>query len=534
MNINRPRTQAWWILASFLAIGLGILLRFWRITDNQFLFYDEGMYLGYNRKFLNLVAANPPKDINEFFIILNLMFTVALSTAKALWFLLLNLRVFILGSESWYFARILSAVSGIITIVLTYLFAHKYFQSRRIAVLSAVFLSLLPSHVFYSRLGMQESLSALLFLLAISLYLFHKPLNWKTIVSAVLLVCLFLTNYRMIVAPIFIVAIELFEAFKDHKTVNWVKTFVFILIFSSFVFFIGSLYGGANRYVTFGWIFHQAQEAEGQRNFISFFSYPYYVFALEGILFALMLLANFYFVIQKQWSKVLPFILVLLQMGIFSFAAEKGARYLCVVLPLMAMAAAVSADWLLSLPGKKYYKIAITLACLFMVWRSLSIVNSGTEYAKAVHLVISHDPKAKIVSTQPLTEQLYVQNENDIKECPKDLAGFVGLYKQGYQYLILDPQAYISWTKDSQRFSPPLINFLEDIRTYVPPLASLVHLNPVLLERFVLDHNQNLLKSVSFLKKSTQQGYGQIQIYDISQCLIFLKQRATQSSTKIY
>ena len=53
----------------------------------------------------------------------------------------------------------------------------------------------------------------------------------------------------------------------------------------------------------------------------------------------------------------------------------------------------------------------------------------------------------------------------------KNLSDFVNLYKQGYHYLILDPQAYISWTKDTQRFSPPLIDYLQWIYDDVPPVA---------------------------------------------------------------
>src|ERR1700691_913773 len=92
-----------------LIIFIGLSLRLYHISDNQFLFYDEGMYLGYNRAFLNLVANNPAHNFTEFGIILSLMFKAALTTAKALWFFILNLRVFVLGPEAWYFARWISA-----------------------------------------------------------------------------------------------------------------------------------------------------------------------------------------------------------------------------------------------------------------------------------------------------------------------------------------------------------------------------------------------------------------------------------------
>ncbi|MBI3602636.1 MAG: hypothetical protein HY209_07085 [Candidatus Omnitrophica bacterium] len=517
--------QPWWWFLGLMAVGVAIFFRFWHIMDNQFLFYDEGMYLGYNRSFLNLVAANPPQDLHDLFIILGLMLKIALTTAKALWFFLLNLRVFITGAQGWYFARVISAMAGIATIVVTYLFAHRYFQSKKIAVLSAVFLSLLPSHVFYSRLGMQESLSTLLFLTALYLYWFDGSISWRTIVSALLLSGVFLTNYRMIIAPIFIVAIETFEAFKNYGSIHWKKLIVYIAVFCTTTFWIGSLYGGVNRYVTINWMFHQAQQAKIGWSLLNLFSYPYEVFALESLLFGLIFWANMYLIIQRQWLRLLPFVLVLLQMGMFSLAAEQGARYLCVVLPLMAIAAAVSADYFLGLSRKWFYALVVTivLSCGMMGIQSLNIVFSRTDYAEAVHLILRHDPKAKMLSTQPLVEQLYVENENLIKDCPHHLQDLINLYSQDYDYLILDPQAYISWTKDTDHFSPPLIDFLEFIHAQVPPVAVLEHLNGVLLKRFVWDHNRNFVQSIKFLNLAPQAGYGQIRIYDIGQSLMMLK-----------
>src|SRR5271170_2569109 len=109
-------------------ILIGLFVRLYHISDNQFLFYDEGMYLGYNRAFLNLVANNPAHDLNELGIILVLMFKTALTTAKALWFFILNLRVFILGPQAWFFARWISAISGLATVVLLFFWSKRHFK----------------------------------------------------------------------------------------------------------------------------------------------------------------------------------------------------------------------------------------------------------------------------------------------------------------------------------------------------------------------------------------------------------------------
>ena len=90
--------------------------------------------------------------------------------------------------------------------------------------------------------------------------------------------------------------------------------------------------------------------------------------------------------------------------------------------------------------------------------------------------------------------------------CPNDLYSLVDLYKQGARYLILDPQAYISWTADGRRFSPPLDDFLEITLKNVTPLQTFPHLNNILLNRFVLDHNEQILDSITFLSHAQVRG----------------------------
>jgi len=506
-------------------IFTGLFFRFYHISDNQFLFYDEGMYLGYNRAFLNLVANNPAHDINEFGIILGIMFKTALTTAKALWFFILNLRVFCLGPQAYFFARWVSAISGLATVILLFFWVRRYFNSQRIAILSALLLLILPSHVFYSRLGMQEALSTLLFLSAIYLYMFNERVRWPFFVSAFLLACVYFTNYRMIIAPVFIAFIEFFSFFTSRK-IRWVKIAVYLALFYGIVFSTGSLYGGVNNHVTFAWMFHQAQDNGGGFNPVNFFSFPYYVFALEGFFFACFFWGNIYLFRFKERSKLLPFCLVILQMLIFSFAPEKGARYLCVVLPFMAAAAAVIIDdcaqryeasrvWVLTMAS---------LAVVGMIYLSGSIAMARTDYENAVRFITGHDPQAVIVSTQPLVEGLFLDEDKQIIACPKDLYSLAMMYKQGARYLILDPQAYITWTSNGRRFSPPLEDFLEIVLKSVPPLETFPHLNKILLKRFVLDHNEQLLDSIKFLSVAQSEEYGKIRVYDLTSVFAIIKE----------
>ena len=273
-------------------------------------------------------------------------------------------------------------------------------------------------------------------------------------------------------------------------------------------------------------MFHQAQDASGKFNPINFLSYPYYVFALEGIFFGFLFWGNIYLFKFKEYSKLLAFGIVVLQMLIFSFAAEKGVRYLCVVYPFMAVAAAVVIDDCWQRYAKAHVGVLMlaAFAVCWMIYASASIALARTDYENAVNLIIGHDPEAVIVSTQPLVEGLFLVNDKRIVPCPQDLNSLINLYKQGARYLVLDPQAYISWTADGRRFSPPLDDFLEMTLQKAQPIAIFPHLNNALLERLVLDHNEQILDSLTFLSHAQLEGYGKIRIYDLREVFFVLQQ----------
>jgi len=163
------------------------------------------------------------------------------------------------------------------------------------------------------------------------------------------------------------------------------------------------------------------------------------------------------------------------------------------------------------------------LAFLAMIYLSASLALARTDYEEAVHFITDHDPQAVIVTTQPLVEGLFMADDKRMLPCPNDLFSLVNLYKQGARYLILDPQAYISWTTNGRRFSPPLKDFLETTLKDVAPINTFPHLNKILLTRFVLDHNEQILDSVSFLSHASSEGYGKIRIYDLGAVFTMLE-----------
>ena len=506
---------------------LGVLLRFYHITRNEFFFYDEGLYLNLHRKYLELIAGHLPKTWYDFWGALYLCLRLSLGEGKALYIFLSHLRVFVGGLEAWFFPRIISAVAGSLTLFFTYLFAKRYFGSKRAGWLSVIILAVMPSHIFYSRMALQETFCTLLFLIGFYLYLFPARLNARTFLSAIFLVLAYFSNYRLIILPILVFACEVFSSQSERQRPDFRKYLWHTLIFLFLVFLIGSIDRAQNTIVTFAWMFYQTQMAEKVFEPFNFLSHPYYVFKLEGFLFGILFFGNVYCLARGRWQRLLPFFLACFHMFIFSFTAEKAMRYVCVVIPFMAVAAGSFIDLLYEEKKSTIRRVGLgfvaALMLISLAARSLRVAQFSSDYENAIKYLKGIDPKGKVVSTQPLIENLYT-DPKDVADCPKEYPAFVKLYERGFRYLIIDPQVYISWTDSGRRFDRRLKNYLQFITSQIKPVKAFPHFHYETLERFVFEHNENLKKSLLFLK-SHDNNLGTLKIYDIKICVDEINRR---------
>jgi len=506
----------------------GIALRFYNITKMDFFFYDEGLYLNTNRKVFEVIAGYTPKNFVEFKRMANLFLSRTLVTGKPLYLLLTDLRIFFGGLEAWYVSRVVSAVAALLTLILTFLFARRFFDSKNTALLSLSLLAILPSHVFYSRLGIQESLATLCFLSGFYLYVFTKGLSARVVFSALAFFGAYFSNYRLIIAPLFVLFCEFFLSFTEGKKIDIRKYLWHTVSFFFFVVIVGSLYKGANIRFNFTWMFFQAALAKQQtRHLLDFLSYPYYIFRLENILFGVMFFGSIYLCIRRYFRNCFPFVTALFGMAVFSFAADKGARYLCVFTPFMVMAAS---NFIIALFEEKKSNafrlgliVFVFITSSMLLYKTIRIANSRSDYQTAVSFLRTGDKSARVLSTQPLVQNLFT-GRLDVLKAPDTFVRAAGLFQQGgYRYLAVCPQSYISWTASGEKFDPPLVNYLNFITSSIEPIKVFPHLNSIMLERFVFEHNENLAQSIAFLKNSENQGA--IRIYDLRTCLAVIKQR---------
>ncbi len=509
-----------WIL--FGVIVLGCILRFTGIQQDRFVYCAEGMWLNHNREFVEMVAMRPSHNLFDSFKAVFLFFRIGLETAKPLWSFISALRYYFTGPEGWHFVREVSAVSGCLTIFLVYILTKRLYQSVGIACLSAALLAILPSHLYYSQLGLQEAFSTLFFVLAVYLYLRKGELNYLMLaLSGFALALVFLSNYRMVISPIFILVTELYVSKFQGKIFNFKKVVWQTLFFLLFGIGVGIFNKGNNIYVSFGWMFHQSNLAKGHFEWLNFLSYPYFAFSLETIVFGLLLCGSFYFAYRREWMKFFPMTMVLIQMGLFSFSQEKAARYLCVVLPFMAIAVALVINEVLT--QRHQWKNILYVCLAVMLVQQLkavaAIVRFTTDYESSVALIQSKDPGAKMLSTQNEIQTLFTDHPNDVAKLPIDHRKLLSYAQAGYKYLIIDPQAYVSYTDDQKRFTLKLAGYLGFLNSTVQPVREFAHFHPELLKRFVFDHNESLLQSMRFLKANKDGQLGKLKIYEMKTCV---------------
>lgn len=534
LSLNSKSSKKIVIVLIILSVIFGLFARFYLITENQFVYYDEGFFLQHNVDFLYFMEKKPPENLKQVFRYLQICMHIALAEGKALWAFLANLRAFFVGVSGWFFLRVISAVFGSVTLLLVYLFTKKYYQSRAMGLLALVLMCTFPSHVYYSRLGLQEALSTCLFLAGIYFYLFPRKLNYRTFLSGFLFACVFYTNYRMIVIPFLIFSCELFMSFAEKKKPHFQRLIWNILTFTAFVVLVGNVDQGANTEIVFAWIFYQAGLATGDNfDFINMLSYPYYIFKLESVIFGLFFFGNIYYLVKRRWRDALPFFLVMVQMVLFSFAQEKGVRYVCAVMPFMVISVASLVYHLYQEYQHKNVRLVIGLLFTVMIfWHSYKvayIMGVTTDYDRSINQLVKNKPNVKVMSSQPLIQKMYTPNPSQVIGVPRQLRFVYALYMNGYEYLIIDPQAYISYTKDGLRFKQQFEGYLDFVDNYVNPTAIYPHFNKILLERFVLEHNQNLRRSLQFLRASKTKDFGLMKIYSVREILTKIVQQKSKN-----
>jgi hypothetical protein len=392
-------------------------------------------------------------------------------------------------------------------------------------------MTLLPGAIFYSRIALQEAFSIFLVLAGLYCYFFPRAFGWRTALSGVLLAAAFFSNYRLLMLPMIVMVVELWFSLVEKNGGGLRKFVWFCVVFFSCVLLIGSLMDAANLKVIFAWVFHQQQTAGVHFSWINLLSYPYYFFRLETWLFALLFFGNIYFIVLRRWAMALPFVLVLVQMAIFSLTAEKGVRYIAVMLPFAVMAVA-ALIWELFREGRREVRFAVVVVGGLMLggllMKSIPLAQASSAHVEAVHYVQStKGEEARFFSSQEMVDMLYPRRQQNVKPVPPSFDLLSTFYDRGYRTLVLDPQAYVSLCQ-GEKFTRQLRDYLGYIEGHLEPVKVFPHMNQAFLERFVLEHSENLAQSVRFLAAEDIAKISTIRIYDLDEAIPAMKRFVAQ------
>ena len=532
-SIAKPGVRSFITVCLFFLIA-GCVFRLWHITQSDFVFYDEGFYLNHNRALGEMIAAHQPMDMANLKRAFEIYARTCLASGKSLWFFLADARIFFGRVHEWFWARVMAALFGILTIFLTYGFAARFFRCRWTAWLSAVVLSVLPSHVFYSRLGMQEALSTFLVLLGFYFYLFPRRFSFRTFAAGFIFGLAFFSNYRLIMLPALILSAEYWMSRTERRGFDWRKWIWVNITFAVMAFGVGGvLFGGINTFIIFAWVFHQQNLASAQFHWLNVLSYPYYVIRLEHWTFAVLLFSGVVSLIRhrhrREW---LPLVLAMIQMLIFSLPEEKGARYLCVMYPFMAMSVAYTAVRVFRYLRNPRHRVvwgAVIVGMLMMLTRvSSQMAMIGSDYRTCAGFLTARNPGVKFLSTQKYVQDLFVSDRDQVRDVPRRFSRLVEEFSNGYEYLVLGPQAYMSLTPGARRFALKLDGPYEMLLQRIEPLKTYDHFDRVMLERFVLEHSSNLLDSTEFLRHAQAKGFGRLRVYDLKFCVPLMMEAAAR------
>lgn len=502
----------------------GCVMRLWHIDRHEFIHYDEGLYLNYNRALGELIDANYPLTTQDLLRAFRIYLRTSLASGKVLWHLVSDLRIFFGKVDALYIPRIISAVFGVLSLFLVYCFASRFFRSKRIAWLSAALLAVLPSHVFYSRLGMQETMCTCLLLIAFYFYFFPRKFSWKSIVAGVFFGLAFFSNYRLIILPALIGVGEIWLCFAEQRPFDVRKYVWTVTVFLIMVFGVGGLlFGGVNTFFVFAWIFHQRHLASPEFDVINFLSYPYYIFRLEHWTFGLMFFGSVFLFRRKRLRELMPFVLVIANMAAFSLPEEKGVRYMCVMYPFMVMSAAYVIDRVFGLlttrPRRFFWGSFIVVMTWLLMIQSYHLAQGTSSYDDSTAFLLTQNPDVKFLSSQEEIHRVFVPDPEQVKIVPPSLAGLFRDHADGYDYLIIEPQAYLALTQTKRRFEPELVGHYEYFRRHIQPVRVFDHFDRYMLERFVLENSSNLVRSTEFLRLAESRGLGKLYIYDLTQAV---------------
>ena len=401
------------IISLSIIFLLAVILRVVGITQQGFFFPDEA---GQFARAFHLSQWISSGDLAR-------VVAPRITDTKILWVILVGLAQYVFRN-AYYSAHLTSFFFGLLTIGLTYKFAHFFYQSKKIALYSALILSISSYHVFYSRLAMPEAAGG--FMAVLMVYVYLKGLIQKRhfiILAGIICGLSFLLNrFRCAMFPFMILSVELLY---PKKTKGGIKRYLAFILSMTGVYVAYELFLKSLRlfdiYIQPYWQTLQMSLSghHYEADWFTMLTYPYYLYLYEGIVVCFLLVTAFFF-LRKKPSPLIPLIFILMQIVASSLVDEECARSISVVLPFISVVSAVSLWHIFEKINQfKYAKIlkgTIVLLMVFMGIRlSMEMWGYRSHMKEAIEFIDKTYGRTKILSSRRALTTLYTRNNTILK-----------------------------------------------------------------------------------------------------------------------
>ncbi len=278
---------------------------------------------------------------------------------------ILSLIFYIRNDYSYVYLRIFDAICGVFSVLLTYkLFKDMY--NLRVGFIAGILLSIMPYHVFYSRIGLFYSFRMLIFIGIVFLtFKFLKASVTKKTLLILIISIITLTSLQLDPTLLMWLIPYLFSFFFIYSSILWfqrkhlghvigrinkklvIVVFAIVLLALLVLFYLGSLNYLLNLIVTeapekgwerlFGW--SSLSSSFWSINWVTTYllilvSFPIFCLSMPGISIAIL----------KR--KYLPVVFAMLITAIASFWIGYYPRRVLIITPLFALFAALSINML--------------------------------------------------------------------------------------------------------------------------------------------------------------------------------------------
>ncbi len=265
---------------------------------------------------------------------------------------------------------------GILTVFLVYLLGKEMFN-KKIGIISAAIISLIPIHVIYSGKILNDVLVT--FFITLSFLFFWKGFEKKNekykILWGITLGIGLLTRYTMLwIIPIFPVYLWI-----RNKSLNFLKDkYLWYAIIGFFIVLIPwFIYGYFEYGNILGGFLHGFKGAAywgGHQSWMFFFQNHWYIFSILGILFVLFLIWIFS---SKDYKKKEIYILLiwsLFYFGMLIVMPHKEGRFVIPIIPVMGLLVGYSLYKI-----RNYKKIILGIILIILLWSCLVILINDTK-----------------------------------------------------------------------------------------------------------------------------------------------------------